>query len=129
MSKRVEAVVRRESNKETTIALVSCEESAEVRNPMELKAAIKNAVTDWMLHTDDGLKELIEADEDFNIGDLANAEYDGPPLRDCLRQHGICDLKIDIHTLQVNVDHFWTFDSLLMDRVALFQAGRAKKGL
>ena len=73
---RVQTVLMRASHKETTGAIVSCEQTQDVNTVEKMLERIKNAVTDWIKVTKAGMEMWEYSSEDLNIGDLSTGYTD-----------------------------------------------------
>lgn len=106
-----EYVVIRESNEESTVAIVKAKVKPEVDHTQDFVAAVKRAVTKWA-KTKPGEHAMEDSSHDFNIGDLAGCERD-PQLITALATEGIANMEIVVHC---NCDNFrWAFDDLLVE--------------
>lgn len=100
-------IIRRDSDAEQTIAVISWKGSAESMLIHDLRAAL----TEWF-ETEDGQAVLGEVEGDFNIGDLANCGLEEASLAECLANHNIYELDVEVFSNDY-VDHQRDYDTRL----------------
>ncbi len=62
----------RNSEDETTMALMTCVSYSHVKTPEEFLEKLKKAVTQWIKVNPDGKQAWVYSGEDFNFGDLSS---------------------------------------------------------
>lgn len=77
---------------ERTFAVISWDGDIE---PCDLLEHLKDAVTEWVRTTPEGMKSWEECSHDLNIADLANV-LDDPTLMKLLTDQGILKLQIEV---------------------------------
>jgi hypothetical protein len=107
-TKKIHAVVIRNSHEESTVAIVDADVDPDmVGCADDLFGAVSTAVTDW-LHSLDPQ----EREDDFNVGDLMqNLPAEGL-LKEALAKWGVHDLSIECHTCDSTS---WEFDDPLFN--------------
>lgn len=109
----IRVLVMRESNDETTFAVVSAQVTRNVFDAASLRDALTEALTQWCNCANEGREAWEESDHDFNIGDLGSRYLGCESLQPYLNNAGVEELEIaierDIFTCQ------WVYDTVLMD--------------
>jgi hypothetical protein len=111
-------VVIRNSNDETTLAVVEAKVVAGLTEDTAFLAALKKALTKWQQTTDEGKEAWEESSEDFNVGDLSNYELRKGTLRKLLAERGINKLEIDIKSRSGGMGASigaWSYDTVLIE--------------
>lgn len=114
--RRIQTLVPRISRDETTFAIVTVRQTADVKTARQLVSRIQAAVTAWMQNTPEGKDALDETCHDYNVGDLAN-DLGEPSLSRYLEAQGLLEVEIEIYSDEDYQDN-WSYDT------RLFQAGR-----
>lgn len=110
----VRFVVRRESIKEDTFAVVSAVvEDEKLRKEKHFLEQLQKAVTEWVKTTKDGKEAWKDSSEDFNVGDLAGHTMCESFLDILQGKYGIRDLHIVTNSQDDN--GHWSFDTVLVD--------------
>lgn len=112
----VEFIVPRGSLEEHTIAIVKADilrDHAVLMTEPGFLSALKQAVTDWMSNTVDGISAWNRSLQDFNVGDL-HQYLEDKALKTCLIRRGITGLEIDTH-VSIMPSHDWSFDTVLVN--------------
>jgi hypothetical protein len=110
---RVEALVPRVSDEETTYAVVRCAAGPRVSSAADLHRRIAAAVTAWVRRSAAGREAYRRSGGDYNVGDLAG-DLGDPDLGRLLRAHGVRDLTIDTFSA-ADAPAGWTYDTHLVD--------------
>jgi hypothetical protein len=110
-------IVPRDSTDELTFAVVRVEirrlgEDQGLGGICIFLRALKEAVTEWVNKTPDGLAAWEESSGDFNIGDLANHDltFINRVLSD---RHGVTITDIEVHSMDSQSDG-WVYDTILV---------------
>ena len=113
-------VVKRDG--ENTFGVIRAETQQHIVSGDQLRGVITAAVTDWIIHTEEGHAAWTGSCEDMNIADLAQ-HLDDPYLADEMSKRGIDHLSIDIQGgTQTEWQCTWTFDTHLFDAAAVEEA-------
>lgn len=85
--------VRNNFQDEMVGAILTCNHNEELMSQKSFFQALRAAVTQWVIETEEGKEQWKSSCEDFNFGDLS-LNCDQPSLQKMLEQHGIVDLSI-----------------------------------
>lgn len=110
----VRFVVRRESIKENTFAVVSAVVKDEkLRKEKHFLEQLRKAITEWVKTTKDGKEAWEASSEDFNVGDLVDHTMCESFLDILQGKYGIRDLHI-VTNSQDDAGN-WHYDTVLVD--------------
>lgn len=109
-------VVIRDSGDEATVAVVEWDGIDSSRFKSNLTAAL----TKWAKTTEEGRDAWDESSQDFNVGDLSNADYEDNPLKAILAEFGIKNLSVSVYSDDDSPT--WGYDDVLIDGDAIAAA-------
>jgi hypothetical protein len=127
---RISCVVLRDSYEEKTAALVDAVvdddfgDGADGPPAETLFGTIREAVTEWIIETDEGRAAYADSCKGYNIGDLA-LDLGSPALRERLANRGIQELEV--RAAADDSGHSWSFDDLLVDPGEVREESRRRR--
>lgn len=114
----VRFVVRRESVKENTFAVVSAVVKDEkLRKEKYFLDQLQKAVTEWVKTTKDGKEAWEESSNDFNVGDLVDYTTCESFLDILQGKYGIRELHVITNSHDDSGN--WAYDTVLVDQDSL----------